>query len=135
MREVTEALVTRGVDLSRIHTETFSAEPALTHPRCDRHPHTTTARAAGGPGTRAPVSFARSGLTVNWDPAYASLLELAEACDVPVRWACRTGVCHSCETGLLSGAITYSPEPIDEPAEGNALICCSQPQADLVLDL
>jgi hypothetical protein len=24
----------------------------------------------------------------------ASLLELAEACDVPVRWSCRAGVCH-----------------------------------------
>jgi ferredoxin len=43
---------------------------------------------------------------------------------VPVRWACRTGVCHSCGTGLLSGAVAYSPEPIDQPAEGNALICC-----------
>jgi hypothetical protein len=45
------------------------------------------------------------------------------------------GVCHSCETGLLSGSVAYSPEPIDEPAEGNALIRCSQPQGDLVLDL
>jgi ferredoxin len=134
MREVTEALVTRGVDPSRIHTETFSAEPALT-PGVIATPTRPPHAPAGRPGTGAPVSFARSGLTVNRDPAYASLLELAEACDVPVRWACRTGVCHSCETGLLSGAITYSPEPIDEPAEGNALICCSQPQADLVLDL
>ncbi len=28
-----------------------------------------------------------------------SLLELAEACDVPVRWSCRAGVCHNCEVG------------------------------------
>ena len=134
MREVTEALATRGVDPSRIHTETFSAEPALT-PGVIATPTRPPHAPARGPGTGAPVSFARSGLTVNWDPAYASLLELAEACDVPVRWACRTGVCHSCETGLLSGAVTYSPEPIDEPAAGNALICCSQPEGDLVLDL
>jgi hypothetical protein len=64
---------------------------------------------AGGPGAGAAVSFARSGLTVNWDDA--------------------------CETGLLSGAVAYSPEPIDQPAEGNALICCSQAQGELVLDL
>jgi ferredoxin len=71
---------------------------------------------AGEPGTGGPISFARSGLTVNWDTAYGSLLELAEACDVPVRWACGTGMCHSCETGLLSGAVTYAPESIDQPA-------------------
>jgi ferredoxin-NADP reductase/MOSC domain-containing protein YiiM len=134
MRELTEALVDLGVDPSRIRTETFSAEPARTPgvvatPTWPPHPP------SGGPGAGAPVSFARSGLTVNWDDAYASLLELAEACDVPVRWACRTGVCHSCETGLLSGAVAYSPEPIDPPAEGNALICCAQPQGELVLDL
>jgi ferredoxin len=81
------------------------------------------------------VSFARSGLTVRWDPACRSLLELAEACDVPVRWACRTGVCHSCETGLINGHVTYRPEPLDPPAEGNALTCCSQPAGDVDLDL
>ncbi len=63
------------------------------------------------------------------------LLELAEACDVPVRWSCRTGVCHSCETDLLSGTVSYAPDPIDEPAAGSTLICCSQPSGDLVLDL
>jgi ferredoxin-NADP reductase/MOSC domain-containing protein YiiM len=134
MRELTDALVTLGVDPSSIHTETFSAEPAQT-PGVLATPTRPPHQPEGQPGTGAPVSFARSGLTVNWDAAHDSLLELAEACDVPVRWACRTGVCHSCETGLLSGAVSYSPEPIDQPAEGNALICCSQPEGDLVLDL
>ena len=54
---------------------------------------------------------------------------------MPVRWACRTGVCHTCETGLLSGTVDYAPDPVDDPADGNALICCSQPRGDLVLDL
>jgi len=54
---------------------------------------------------------------------------------VPVRWACRTGVCHTCETGLLSGAVSYAPDPVEDPADGSALICCSQPRSDLVLDL
>ena len=84
-----------------------------------------------GPG----IVFARSGLTVPWGQGYASLLELAEACDVPVRWSCRTGVCHTCETALLSGTVGYAPDPVDEPAAGSALICCSQPRSDLVLDL
>jgi ferredoxin len=81
------------------------------------------------------VAFARSGLTVPWNPAYASLLELAEACDVPARWSCRTGVCHNCETGLLSGAVAYTMDPVDPPAEGNVLICSAQPDGALVLDL
>ncbi len=42
------------------------------------------------------MSFARSGLSVRWGSSFHSLLELAEACDVPVRWSCRTGVCHTC---------------------------------------
>jgi ferredoxin len=64
-----------------------------------------------------------------------SLLELAEACDVPVRWSCRTGVCHTCETTLIAGNVAYNPDPVEPPADGSALICCSQPRDDLVLDL
>jgi ferredoxin len=81
------------------------------------------------------VSFARSNLALPWDSTFQSLLELAEACDVPVRWACRTGVCHSCETGLIAGAVDYFVEPLTPPANGNLLICCSRPRADTVLDL
>ena len=66
---------------------------------------------------------------------YGSVLELAEACRVPVRWSCRTGVCHTCETGLVSGEVDYEPEPIDRPALGNVLVCCARPLDDLVVDL
>ena len=82
------------------------------------------------------VSFARSGIAAHWSASsYQSILELAEACDVPVRWSCRTGVCHNCESGLVSGAVVYGPEPLDKPAEGNLLVCCSQPLRDIVIDL
>jgi ferredoxin len=89
----------------------------------------------GPPGSGPPVSFARSGITAAWDQKFASLLELAEACDVPVRWSCRTGVCHPCMTGLTDGSITYNPEPLERPAPGNVLVCCSQPNAGVTLDL
>jgi ferredoxin len=82
------------------------------------------------------VSFARSGITVRWRPSQdQSLLELAEACDVPVRWSCRTGICHNCESGLISGSVAYQPDPFDSPAEGNVLICCSRPWGDVVIDI
>ncbi len=97
-----------------------------------RAPHLPEADADTGP----LVSFARSGIAAHWKPsAYQSILELAEACDVPVRWSCRSGVCHTCESGLVSGAVDYEPRPLDSPAEGNLLVCCSRPTGDLVIDL
>jgi ferredoxin len=96
-----------------------------------RPPHQPVAAAGAGP----LVSFARSNLSVRWGPAFNSLLELAEACDVPVRWSCRTGVCHTCETGLILGAVSYRPDPVEPPADVNVLICCSQPKSDIVIDL
>ena len=134
MTDISAALADLGIDRTRVHTEIFGAAPASTPGIAAASvlpPHLP----AGPPGDGAEVAFARSGLTVRWGTGYASLLELAEACDVPVRWSCRTGVCHTCETALMSGTVSYSPDPIDEPAEGSALICCSQPAADLVLDL
>ena len=134
MAEVSAAVVSLGGDATRIHTEIFGAAPSIT-PGIASGPARTPHQPRGEPGDGPHVAFARSGLTVRWDKDYGSLLELAEACDVPVRWSCRTGVCHTCETTLLSGAVSYDPDPVDDPAEGSALICCSRPQADLALDL
>ncbi len=134
MAQLSAALTGLGIDGARVHTETFGAVASQTPgiaPTASRPPHPP----AGEPGTGPRIAFARSSLTVPWDQGYASLLELAEACDVPVRWSCRTGVCHTCETGLLSGTVGYAPDPVDAPAEGSALLCCSQPRSDLALDL
>jgi ferredoxin-NADP reductase/MOSC domain-containing protein YiiM len=134
MAETSAALMDLGVDRARVHTEIFGAAPSSTPgiaAASARPPHPPAAKPGDGP----EVAFARSGLTVRWDRGYGSLLELAEACDVPVRWSCRTGVCHTCETDLLSGSVSYAPDPVDEPASGSTLICCSQPRGDLVLDL
>jgi ferredoxin len=89
---------------------------------------------AGPPGTGPAVTFARSGLTVPFPDAPSTLLELAEACAVPVRWSCRTGVCHNCMTTLLSGEVRYDPEPLDPPDAGQVLLCCSTPADEVVLD-
>jgi hypothetical protein len=35
----------------------------------------------------------------------------------------------------MSGTVRYDPAPVDDPAGGSVLICCSQPREDLVLDL
>ena len=88
-----------------------------------------------GSGTGPLVTFARSGISAPFAASRRSVLDLADACDVPTRWACRTGVCHTCTTSLLSGDVTYSPDPLEPPADGEALICCAQPGTDIDLDM
>jgi ferredoxin-NADP reductase/MOSC domain-containing protein YiiM len=134
MSDLSSGLAGLGVAPDRIHTEMFGAGPSIT-PGIAASPRRPPHLPAGPPGSGPTVSFARSGLNVRWGPTFHSLLELAEACDVPVRWACRTGVCHTCETGLVAGKIGYHPDPVDAPADGSMLICCSQPQGDVVIDL
>jgi ferredoxin-NADP reductase/MOSC domain-containing protein YiiM len=134
MGELTSGLAAWGTAAIRIHTEIFASRPPINPGvivRSRLSPHLPI----GAPGDGPLVSFARSGLSVRWGTAFQSLLELAEACDVPVRWSCRTGVCHTCETGLVGGKVGYRPDPVDAPADGNVLICCSQPEDDIVIDL
>jgi ferredoxin-NADP reductase/MOSC domain-containing protein YiiM len=134
MNDVTTGLKASGVARDRTHTEMFGAGPSST-PGIASSPRQLPHLPAGPAGSGAMVSFARSGLNVRWGSSFQSLLELAEACDIPVRWACRTGVCHSCESGLVAGAVRYRPDPVDAPADGNLLICCAQPDGDVVIDL
>jgi ferredoxin-NADP reductase/MOSC domain-containing protein YiiM/ferredoxin len=134
MSDLTAGLKELGVASDRIHTEIFGAVPSIT-PGIAAAPLQPPHLPAGAPGTGPMVSFARSGLNVRWGPSFPNLLELAEACDVPVRYACRTGVCHTCETGLVAGKIGYRPDPVDAPADGIVLICCAQPEGDVVIDL
>jgi ferredoxin-NADP reductase len=134
MEEISAGLAAMGIDASRIHTEPFGPAPGLT-PGIAATPARTPHPPAGRPGHGPTIEFARSNLAIPWSGDYTSLLELAEACDVPVRWSCRTGVCHSCETTLIAGNLEYSPDPVEPPADGSALICCSQPRDSIVLDL
>ncbi|OKO69793.1 sulfurase [Bradyrhizobium sp. NAS80.1] len=134
MADMKSALSTVGVPPERIQVELFNGGESMT-PGMVR----AATRAAHVPqddaNTGPLVSFARSGIAAHWKPSYQSILELAEACDIPVRWSCRTGVCHNCESGLVSGAVAYGPQPLEKPADGNLLVCCSQPIRDVVIDL
>jgi len=134
MDDLGTGLAAWGITASRIHTEVFGPPPPIT-PGVAVTPRPAPHLPAGPPGDGPLVSFARSGLNVRWRTTFRSLLELAEACDVPVRWSCRTGVCHTCETGLVGGRIGYRPDPVDAPANGNVLICCAQPEGEVVIDL
>jgi ferredoxin-NADP reductase/MOSC domain-containing protein YiiM len=134
MDALRERLAAIGVAVGRVHTEIFGAQGSIT-PGVVAAPMRPPHQPEGAPGSGPLISFVRTGLNVRWGEGCASILELAEACDVPTRWSCRTGVCHTCETGLLDGTVDYSPEPLEAPADGNLLVCCSRPGTDLAIDL
>jgi ferredoxin len=129
-----DALTALGLGPAAIHTELFGAlaaiNPGLTG-QTRRSPH----QPPGPPGTGHLVTFARSGITTPFGSGRRSVLDLADACDIPTRWSCRTGVCHTGVTPLLSGGIAYTPDPLELPADGEVLICCAQPSSDIVLDM
>jgi ferredoxin-NADP reductase/MOSC domain-containing protein YiiM len=134
MRAIGAALTARGVPPERVATEAFGAVATYASgivKTGERAPHAPDGPPGGGP----TITFSRSTLAVSWDDQYPSLLDLAEACDVPVGFGCRTGVCHNCESGLLAGDVDYHTEPLEPPADGRILMCCSRPISELTLDL
>ena len=89
-----------------------------------------------------PVIFKRSGIETTWEPSRGSLLDLAEAEGLQPEYSCRSGICQTCATAVLEGAVGYAEPPMVEPESGMALLCCCHPLAaesgssiGLVLDL
>ena len=117
LADMREGLQAEGAD--RVQSESFGAAPA---------PQPALA-------TSGAVDFARSGRQVAWDGGFTSLLELAEASEIPANSSCRAGSCHECATRLLAGRVHYATEPLSAPAEGQVLLCCAQPDGEVVLDL
>jgi ferredoxin-NADP reductase len=134
MDDVAAALADLGLDRARIRTERFGSRSPI-NPGVVGADAPPPHQPPGPPATGPEVTFARSGLTTGWSDEYASVLELAEACDVPTQWSCRTGVCHTCVTAVLSGEASYETPPLEPPGTDEVLICSAQPSADLVLDL
>ena len=129
MISIGTVLRTLGIPESAIKQEAFGNVAVAVDGK--RPPHVPEGSVGDGP----LVAFAKSGISFKWHPRFASLLEAAEACDVPASWSCRVGVCHRCETTMFSGEVDYFAAPLDPPAGGNILLCCSVPRADVQLDL
>src|SRR3954452_880611 len=134
MDDIAVALTGLGLDPARVHTERFGSRSAIT-PGVVAPPAHPPPQPPGSPGTGPDVTFTRSGLTAAWSVDYGSVLELAEACDVPTQWSCRTGVCHTCVTAVLAGEASYDTPPLEPPGDEELLICSVRPTTDLVLDL
>jgi ferredoxin-NADP reductase/MOSC domain-containing protein YiiM len=134
MTAMSDALVGLGIPAGRVRTELFGAMAAI-NPGVTARDRPAPHQPPGPPGTGPLVTFARSALSVRYPRDQGSLLDLADACDVPTRWACRTGVCHTCVTPMLSGDVDYSPDPLEPAPVGQILPCCARPRTDLVLDM
>jgi ferredoxin-NADP reductase/ferredoxin len=134
MRAIGATLAASGVAPDRVATEVFGAVAVHRSGIVDaggRPPHVPSGQAGSGP----IVTFSRSDLAVPWDDRYPSLLDFAEACDVPVSFGCRNGTCHNCESGLLAGEVSYNIEPLEPPPAGRVLVCSTRPSSEVTLDL
>ncbi|WP_295391686.1 2Fe-2S iron-sulfur cluster-binding protein [uncultured Thiodictyon sp.] len=125
MESLVPALAAQGVPAADIHYESFG--PASLNTRAV---HVSTTRA-----NTSVVRFSRSGKTVSWDGAAASLLDLAEGQGIVVDSGCRAGSCGTCQTRIESGAVTYSQAPDADLKPGHCLLCISTPTTDLTLTL
>ncbi|GJH38850.1 pyridoxamine 5'-phosphate oxidase family protein [Paraburkholderia hospita] len=135
MRDLYEGLRALNVADERIRFEAFGPAsvkrtPTLAEPVAEEKTE------AGG----AQVTFARSQRTIQWLPKHGSLLELAEKHGIEAQSSCRSGMCGTCSTKVMSGQVAYDGEIEAEVAEGCALICMAHPVVEgesvsLTLDL
>jgi ferredoxin-NADP reductase len=138
MKAFVDGLTSNGVLSDRIRWESFSSTKLEIAPVEAPSVPVTNGVAPNNAlvvaeGTN--VEFRKSGKIVEWPANCRSLLELAEANDVPVRFSCRTGDCFSCASKLVSGDVAYAHELEDEPDDGTVLICTAFPKTSVVLDL
>ena len=131
MKSLFADLLAWGVPEDRIHYEFFGPASALHEGE--------EAKTGGGDcvecATDIEVTFARSGLTANWNPSFGTLLEMAEGLGLAPAYSCRSGICHTCLCDLEEGEVEYLEEPLDPPREGAVLICSSKPKTDVVIDV
>ncbi len=80
------------------------------------------------------VTFKVSNVTAEWTGEHDSILELAEAEGLTLDFGCRMGNCTACQQAILSGEVEYPNGHDGEPDDGNALLCCSVPKGDIVID-
>ena len=123
-----------GIDASRIHTEPFGPAPGLTPGIAAtpaRAPHPPAGEPGSGPDDRVRPQQPR-------DPMEQRLRQPART-RRSVRRAGPLVVPHRRLPHVRDHADRrrrrVQPDPVEPPADGSALICCSQPRDDVVLDL
>jgi len=121
MQRLYDDLTGLGVSDTRIHFETFG--PA--HVRRNAIAPIPVDDNTEG----VVVKFARSGQSALWRPDQGSLLDLAERAGLKPMSSCRSGVCGTCATTVLEGAVDYAQPPAHDVKDGEAFICVARPRA------
>ncbi|MEE8349490.1 MAG: MOSC domain-containing protein [Acidobacteriota bacterium] len=133
MKSLVNGLLDWGVAASRIHYEFFGPASELTA-RTETTPAKRTEEVSQH-GEEIEVTFSRSSITATWNPSFESILDLAEANGLSPDYSCRAGVCQTCICALKEGEVEYVVEPLEPPAQGSVLICCSKPKTPIVVDV
>lgn len=133
MKSLYDGLTGTGVPVDRIFYESFGPATVLKPEARQDAPMRPM------PVNTAPVAvrFVRSDAGAEWARDRGTLLELAESIGLAPAFSCRSGICGTCTTRILSGAVEYIEEPVAPRGQGEVLLCCSIPRgdADVVLDL
>jgi len=134
IESVREGLVGLGVEPARIHSEHFASEGVRLKP--DPHqPKPTQAPDKGQTqvtvlmdGRQRTFAMASDGTTV---------LEAAEDAGLDLPYSCRAGVCSTCRTRVVRGAVTMMTNYALEPWEVEAgyVLCCQALPASTELEL
>jgi len=142
MQDMYSGLRSLNVADDRIRFEAFG--PASVKRTEGAAPALTIAKpvAPRDPERSSKVVFMRTHRDAQWSPEDGSLLDFAEVNGVSVASNCRSGVCGTCVTRVVSGDVTY-PVPCEkEIPAGHALICSAIParmgsgeESAVVLDL
>lgn len=127
MKSLHEGLLKWKVPENRINFEAFG--PASIK---KAKPHQTNNEAAT---VASRVTFSASEKQVQWKPEFDSLLELAEANEIPLDFGCRAGSCGTCQTKLLSGSVEYFDDVEPDCESGHCLPCVAKPLGDINLEI
>lgn len=127
MKYITGSLEKSGVELKKIHTESFNMDTA--NLAIEEKPIET-----GLVQERLTIEFKKSGTKLDWDPRYKSILEFAEANDVNISSGCLFGDCGTCLTRIHEGEIKYQHQTMIQPSIGRCLPCSCVPISHLVLE-
>ena len=126
MAAAQELLTAAGVDVARIHTESFAfavAEAPAEDP-------------VGAEQAAFTVQFTRSNQTVQCDST-GTVLQAAIAAGIRVPSSCGGGMCGTCKTTLIRGSVDMNHDGGIRPkeiAQGKILLCCSKPLEDLIVE-
>jgi ferredoxin len=133
MAAVRVMLEAAGFDMARYHQESFdfaelSRAEEVADPSAEPEPGTTA--------STFRLEFAKSGRVIECSPD-TTILAAAKAAGLRLPSSCTRGLCGTCKSRILSGTVDMKHEGgirQREIDQGLALLCCSKPTSDLVID-